>query len=71
MTKDQLEQYKKDNPPSAHLNGKFEVVGVLPGVVQFGRQTVDLRKVSLEDAEKLYQAKFPYLKKVEKTTKQA
>lgn len=55
---------------SAALDGKYEAVGVVPGEItgkKFG--TVDLRSISLEQAEKLVAAGFPYLKKVEKPAK--
>lgn len=62
---------KKETPKmSAALEGKFQVVGVLPGVVagkKFGM--VDLRTISLEKAEKLVKEGFPYLKKIEKPLK--
>lgn len=62
---------KKETPKlSAALEGKFEAVGVLPGVItgkKYG--TVDLRTISLEKAQKLVEAGFPYLKKVEKVPK--
>lgn len=62
----------KDTPKlSPALQGKFEAVGVLPGVIAGGKKfgTVDLRTVSLAKAEKLVEAGFPYLKKAEKVTK--
>lgn len=55
---------------SPALEGKFEAVGVVPGVItgkKFG--TVDLRTLSLAKAEELVKAGFPYLKKIEKATK--
>ncbi len=62
---------KKETPKlSPALEGKFEAVGILPGIVtgkKFG--TVDLRTLSLEKAQKLVEAGFPYLKKVEKAPK--
>jgi hypothetical protein len=64
---------KKDTPKmSAALEGKFEVVGVLPGVIagkKYG--TVDLRTISLAKAEQLVKDGFPYLKKIEKAAKVA
>lgn len=63
----------KETPkPSPHIEGKFKVVGVLPGIVvtkKFG--DVDLRTVSLETAEALHKDKFPYLQKIEKQAEKA
>ncbi len=64
----------KETPKlSPALQGKFEVVGVLPGVIAGGKKfgTVDLRTVSLAKAEKLVEGGFPYLKKTEKVSKSA
>jgi len=47
---------------SKHLVGKYEVVGVLPGEVYFRGETVDLRSVTLEKADEIVKAGFPYLK---------
>ncbi|MFN3758454.1 MAG: hypothetical protein ACK4SF_04485 [Algoriphagus aquaeductus] len=62
---------KKETPKlSPAIEGKFEAVGVLPGVItgkKFG--TVDLRSISLEQAEELVKKGFPYLKKSEKAVK--
>ena len=62
---------KKETPKlSPVLEGKFEAVGVQPGIVagkKFG--TVDLRTISLEKAEALVKEGFPYLKKIEKQSK--
>lgn len=62
---------KKESPKlSPAIEGKFEAVGVLPGVItgkKYG--TVDLRSISLEKAQKLVDAGFPYLKKIEKAPK--
>lgn len=52
--------------PSPAIEGKFKVVGVEPGIIvtkKFGE--VDLRKVSLDQAEELVKAGFRYLEKVE------
>lgn len=62
---------KKETPKlSPALEGKFEAVGVVPGIVtgkKFG--TVDLTSISVEKAEELVKSGFPYLKKIEKPTK--
>jgi|GEM_PF-2260062 len=51
--------------PSPALEGKFEIVGVEPGLINFPELgNVDLRSVSLEVAEQLYADNCPYLKKV-------
>jgi hypothetical protein len=51
--------------PSPALEGKFEVIGVVPGLINVPNYgNVDLRWVSLELAEKLYAEGCPYLKKV-------
>lgn len=50
---------------SKALDGFYKVVGVEPGQVhtlKFG--TVDLRAITLKQADKLFEAKFPYLQKV-------
>jgi len=55
----------KNVKPSAHLEGKFKVVGVVPGPVKtksFG--VVDLRFITLNVAEKLHEKGFPYLEKI-------
>lgn len=50
---------------SPHLNKKFRVVGVVPGrVVTRGGDTVDLRTISLERAQELYDEGFPYLQRI-------
>lgn len=60
-----------ENPKlSPALQGKFEAVGVLPGVIvtkKYG--DVDLRNISLATAETLVKDGFRYLKKVEKPEK--
>jgi hypothetical protein len=58
---------------SPALEGKFEVIGVVPGLINVPHYgNVDLRSVSLELAEKLYADGCPYLKKVaDKKTKLA
>lgn len=61
------QEAKKENPkPSPAIEGKFKVVGVVPGVIyskKFGN--VDLRTVSLDQAETLVKAGFRYLEKIE------
>jgi hypothetical protein len=57
---------KVESKASPALSGKFEIVGVNPGVVftkKFG--DVDLRTISLDMAEKLVKNGFRYLKKIE------
>jgi hypothetical protein len=58
---------QQEAKPSPHLNGKFEVIGVLPGEVVFNKETVDLRIITAEKADELLKAGFPYLKVKEKT----
>lgn len=62
---------EKDTPKiSPALQGKFEAVGVVPGVItgkKYG--TVDLTCVTLEKAEELVKDGFPYLRKIEKAAK--
>lgn len=64
---------KKEAPKlSAALTGKFEAVGVEPGVIYTKKYgDVDLRTISLEMAEKLVADKFRYLRKIEKEVKAA
>jgi hypothetical protein len=62
----------KETPKlSPALNGKFEAVGVAPGVIvtkKYG--DVDLRTLSLEKAELLVKNGFRYLRKIEKPAKE-
>ncbi len=62
---------KKEAPKlSAALTGKYEAVGVLPGVIYTKKYgDVDLRTISLERAAKLVDEGFKYLRKVEKAPK--
>ncbi|SDK35210.1 hypothetical protein SAMN05421823_102531 [Catalinimonas alkaloidigena] len=57
--------------PSSALEGKFEVVGIVPGKVMIDGQTVDFTTISLTKAEALYNRKggCRYLKKMEKSAK--
>ncbi|WBL42376.1 hypothetical protein PBT90_16695 [Algoriphagus halophytocola] len=58
---------------SPAIEGKFEAVGVLPGVIYTKKYgNVDLRTISLEMAEKLAaDDKFRYLRKITKESKAA
>lgn len=47
------------------LNGTYEVIGVVPGVVGCPLGEVDLSRLTPELAEKLIAIKLPYLRKVE------
>jgi hypothetical protein len=62
---------EKETPKlSKALEGKFEAVGVVPGVItgkKYG--TVDLTTISLAKAEELVKNHFPYLRAVEKSAK--
>lgn len=62
---------RKETPEiSPEMKGKFEAVGVVPGLIyskKFGE--VDLRDLSLERAEQLVKEGFRYLKKVEPSPK--
>jgi hypothetical protein len=62
----QQEQAEKPaSTASPALEGHFEVVGVVPGIVyQHGFGEVDLRTVSLETARQLQQAGCQYLRPV-------
>ena len=64
-TEEKIAELKRKNPPSKHLNGKFEVVGVIPGPIDMRGKTYDLRTITLEKAEELAKMKCPYLKRVE------
>jgi hypothetical protein len=55
---------REDRIPSSHLEGKFKVIGVLPGEVIWKTEKVDLRTISLEKAEEIAAQGFPYLEKV-------
>ena len=50
---------------SPHIKGKYEVVGVKPGIIILPEVTVDLTKITLEEADRLYEKGLRYLKKVE------
>jgi hypothetical protein len=59
----------KPNEASAALNGKYEIIGLVPGpIAVYSVGEVDLREISLETADLLYSKGVPYLKKVEKAT---
>jgi hypothetical protein len=51
------------------LNGAFEVIGIVPGLVGYKKGYVDLSKINAAEAEKLVKQGFPYLRKVEKQVK--
>lgn len=62
---------KQVEKPSPHIAGKFEVVGVLPGVIVTKKHgDVDLRTISAEMADTLVKEGFRYLKRVEKQAKE-
>ncbi len=57
---------------SPHLSNKFRVVGVVPGRVVTRRHgTVDLRTITLELAQTLYDEGFPYLQPIGRTAPSA
>ncbi|GAB2553100.1 hypothetical protein [Rufibacter soli] len=57
---------------SHHLEGKFKVVGVIPGIVNVhGVGEVDLRDITLEQAERLHTQGFRYLRKVQPPKKKS
>lgn len=57
---------EQEQKPSPALDGKYKVVGVVPGEVYVpGTGRVDLRTISLAEADELMKAGFPYLEKVE------
>lgn len=58
-----MEKDKEKREISPEIKEHYEVIKVLPGEVKFGGATYDLRKISLEQANKLHEQKFPYLKK--------
>lgn len=66
-----LDRLKKENPPSEHLKNKFEVIGVVPGIVHWKGSKYDLRKITAETADILVKDGFKYLKKVETESKPA
>lgn len=53
------------------LDGAYEVVGILPGLVGTPIGEVDLNTIPAETAEKLIALKFPYLKKAAPKAKKA
>lgn len=57
---------------SPHIKDHYEVVGVVPGIVQArDGKFVDLTTVSLERAHELHAQKFPFLKKIEASAGQS
>jgi hypothetical protein len=50
---------------SPALKGKFECVGILPGRVRFGAETIDLTIINLDKAESLVKKNFPYLRHIQ------
>lgn len=59
----------EDRKPSPHIEGKYEIAHVKPGVVIHKGSRVDLRTISLAKADKLAAEGFKYLKKVQSSTK--
>lgn len=55
---------------SKHIESKYKVIGVVPGkVVTKNNNVVDLRTISMEEADKLFNDGFPYLELVSKSSK--
>jgi len=52
---------------SAHIKDHYSVVKVLPGVMIFKGETIDLRTISKAKADEIYEAGFKYLKKKRKS----
>lgn len=46
------------------LDGAYEVLHVVPGPIGYKRNLIDLRTISVQQAEELIKQGFPYLKKV-------
>lgn len=52
------------------LDGTYEVLGIVPGLVGYAGGKVDLSKITAAQAEKLVAQGFPYMRKVKvKSTK--
>lgn len=64
MTKKEVEEYAKANPLSPALNGKFQLKNALAGVYTLGGKKYDLRVITLDQAEELMKAGFPFLETV-------
>lgn len=64
MSQEEIEAFKKNNPLSPALNGKFQLKDALAGVYVQGGKEYDLRKISLAQAHELVEVKFPYLEPV-------
>lgn len=71
MTKDEIQKLKNDNPPSPHIKDKFEVVGVIPGLIKIDGRQYDLRNITAGEAEELVNRKggCRVLKRVEPTSR--
>lgn len=55
-----------ENKISKHIESKYKVIGLEPGKVICKDNTeVDLRTISLEKADELFNSGFPYLQKIE------
>lgn len=53
------------------LDGTYAVIGLVPGKVGYKGGMVDLSKINAAQAEKLVAQGFPYLRKVEKSSKKS
>lgn len=58
-----MEKQKETPKISPAIEGQFEMVGILPGIVIIKGQEVDFTKISLEQAEELHKNGCRYLKK--------
>jgi hypothetical protein len=61
---DKMTRLRKDNLPSVHIKGEFEIVGVIPGEIDIRGKTYDLRKITIDQAEKLMDLKCPFIQRL-------
>ena len=59
-----MKNNKEKPTASQSIKGKYVVEGVEPGIVRFGKKRIDLRSITLAEADELFKLKFPYLKKI-------
>jgi hypothetical protein len=54
------------NPASPHIKGHYTIIKIIPGELIVNGQLIDLRRIKLEQARKLYLDGFQYLKPTRK-----
>jgi hypothetical protein len=66
-----MEKQTETHEISPEIKDQFEVIKVQPGEVGWKGKIYDLRNITLEQADKLVEEKFPYLKKKVSTSSPA